>query len=260
MKIQILRCKTFCVLSVFVLFGLIFSGCAAMPEIINLKQDENFTHDEIVAGMMGVGGVVSIANDLDESESRKYAGLLKDSFQSARKELVILPVEEVVRWIGNDDYQTIFHNYKYTGNLNLDFLKNQTSQAAFRYLLLARIIENDVSETSKRCPRPEIPTQFDLKGNPIIKEIAVELISTRRIDVSLDIYDLKKKILVFSGIINESKSKTRTAYYEKKDEGIGRTFALIPVRAFLEVALKPSAPSTDELLHKIFKAFARYIP
>ena len=261
MKILILKFKTFCVLSIFVLSGLVLSGCAAMPEIINLKQDESFTHDEIVAGMMGVGGVVSIVNDLDESESSKYAGILKESFLSVRKEFVILPVEEVVQRIGNDHYQTILDDYQFTGKLNLDFLKKlESSQTAFRYLLLVRIIENEVTETKEKVPRPEIPPQWDKKGNPIVKEIAVELIATRRIRVSLDIYDLKKGIPVWSGIINESKSKERTAYFEEKDEGIGRTFALIPVRAFLEVTLQPSVPRTDELLHKIFKAFAQYIP
>jgi len=232
-----------------------------MPEIINLKQDESFTHDEIVAGMMGVGGVVSIVNDLDESESSKYAGILKESFLSVRKEFVILPVEEVVQWIGNGHYHTILHDYKYTGKLNLDFLKKfKSSQNPFRYLLLARIIENEITKTREEVPRPEIPPQWDSKGNPIVKEIAVELTATRRMMVSLDIYDLKKGLPVWSGIINESKSKQRTAYFEKKDEGIGRTFALIPVRAFLEVTLQPSIPRTDELLHKIFKAFAQYIP
>jgi hypothetical protein len=54
-KIQILRCKKFCILSIFIL-----SGCVTIPEVINLKQDESFTHDEIVAGMRGVGGVISI--------------------------------------------------------------------------------------------------------------------------------------------------------------------------------------------------------
>ncbi len=256
MKIRILRCKTFCVLSFLVL-----SGCATIPGIINLKQDESFSHDEIVGGMMGVGGVVSIVNDLDESESSKYADILRDSFLSVRKEFVILPVEEVVQWIGNDHYQTILHDYKYTGELNLDFLKKlEPFQTPFRYLLLVRIIENEVFETKEKYPRPEIPPQWDLKGNPIVKEIAVELITTRRIRVSLDIYDLKKGIFVWSGIINESKSKKRTAYFEEKDEDIGRMFALIPVRAFLEVTLQPSAPRTDELLHKIFNAFAQYIP
>jgi len=261
MKIRILRCKTFCVLSIFVLSGLVLSGCAAKPKIINLKQDESFTHDEIVNATMGVGGVVSIVNDLDESVSSKYAGILKESFLSVRKEFVILPVEDVVQWIGNDNYQTILDDYQYTGKLNLDFLKKlESSQTAFRYLLLVRIIENEVTETREKVPRPEIPPQWDKKGNPIVKKIAVESIATRRIRVSLDIYDLKKGIPVFSGIINESKSKERTAYFEEKDEGIGRTFALIPVRAFLEVTLKPSVPRTEELLHKIFKAFAQYIP
>ena len=261
MKIRILKFKTFHVLSTFVLSGLVLSGCATIPEIINLKQDESFTHDEIVSGMMGVGGVVSVVNDLDESVSSKYAGILKESFLSVRKEFVILPVEDVVQWIGNDNYQTILDDYEFTGKLNLDFLKKlESSQTSFRYLLLVRIIENEVTESREKVPRPEIPPQWDKKGNPIVKEIAVELIATRRIRVSLDIYDLKKGIPVFSGIINESKSKERTAYFEEKDEGIGRTFALIPVRAFLEVTLKPSVPRTDELLHKIFKAFAQYIP
>ncbi len=212
MKIRILRCKTFCVLSFLVL-----SGCATIPEIINLKQDESFTHDEIVGGMMGVGGVVSIVNDLDESESSKYAGILRNSFLSVKKEFVILPVEEVLQWIENNHYQTILQDYKYTGELNLDFLKKlESSQTAFRYLLLIRIVENEITETKEKYPRPEIPPQWDLEGNPIVKEIAVELITTRRIRASLDIYDLKKEIPVWSGIINESKSKKKPHISRKR--------------------------------------------
>ena len=71
---------------------------------------------------------------------------------------------------------------------------------------------------------------------------------------------METDLLVWPGTINETQSKQTTAYIEKKDEGIGRTFALIPVRAFIEVALEPSAPPIDKLLHKIFKAFAQYIP
>ncbi|MCP4371327.1 MAG: hypothetical protein GY797_24900, partial [Deltaproteobacteria bacterium] len=244
MKIRIFRCKTFCILSF-----LVFSGCATIPGITNLKQHKSFTRDEIVAGMMGVGGVVSIVNDLDPLAGGKYADILRDSLLSVREEFVILPVEEVVQRLEKDHYQAISHNYKYTGKLDLDLLKKlDSSQTAFRYLLLVRIIENEITKTREKSPRPEIPPRWDLEGNPIVKEIAVELITTRRIGASLDIYDLKKKIPVFSGMINESKSKERTAYIEKKDEGIGRMFALIPVRAFLEVALEPSAPRTDKLL------------
>jgi len=256
MKIRIFRCKTFCIISF-----LVFSGCATIPGITNLKQHKSFTHDEIVAGMMGVGGVVSIANDLDQSVSRKYSDILRDSLLSVRKGFVIFPVEEVTQRIEKDHYQEIIKDYKYTGELNLDLLKKlESSQTEFRYLLLVRIIENEITKTREKSPRPEIPPQWDLEGNPVVKEIAVELITTRRIEVSFDIYDLKKKIPVFSGMIDESKSKERTAYIEKKDEGIGRMFALIPVRAFLEVALEPSAPRTDKLLRKIFKAFAQYMP
>ena len=243
------------------IFVVICNGCATIPDIVNLKQDESFTYDEIVAGKMVVGGVVSIVNDLDESESSKYAALLRDSFLSVRKEFVILPVEEVVQRLEKDLYQTILYDYKYTGELDLDFFKKlESCQTAFRYLLLVRIIENEVSESTEKRPRTEIPPKTDWKGNPIVKEIDVVLIAKRRIRVSLDIYDLKKRILGWSGIINESKSKERSPYFEEKDENIVKSFALIPMRAFLEVTLQPSAPSTDKLLHKIFKAFAQNMP
>lgn len=261
MKIQISRCKKFCILSIFVLSGWVLSGCATIPDIINLKHDESFTHDAIVAGMMGVGGVVSIVNDLEESESRKYATILRDRFLSVREEFVILPVEETAERLGNNLYQQMLDDYTVYGKLNSDFLKElEFCQNAFRFLLLVRIIENEVTETTEKCPRIEIPQQTDLKGIPIVKELAVRLITERRMMVSLDIYDLKKGILTWSGMINESKSKQRTAYVKDKDEDIGKSFALIPVRAFLEVALKPSAPPTDKLLRKIFLAFAEYMP
>jgi len=243
------------------LLVVICNGCATIPEITNLKQDESFTHDEIVTGKMVVGGVVSIVNDLDESESSKYVDMLSDSFLSVRKEFVILPVEEVVQRLGKELYQKILSDYKYTGELNLDFLKKlESCQTAFRYLLLVRIIENEVSERTEKRPRPEIPPKTDLRGNPIVKEIDVVLIATRRIIVSLDVYDIKKRILAWSGIINESKSKERSPYYEEKDEDIVKSFKLIPVRVFLEVMLQPSAPSTEKLLHNIFKAVAQNMP
>ena len=255
-KIQTFKFKAFCLLSI-----LVFSGCATIPKINNLKQDKSFTPDEIVAGRLGVGGVVSIVNDLDDSARRQYSDILRKSLLSVRKEYVILPVEEVAKWIEKDHYQAILNDYKYTGELSLNLLKKlASSQTAFRYLLLIRIIENEITKTREKSPRPEIPPQWDLEGNPVVKEIAVELTTSRRIRVSLDIYDLEKEILVWHGTINENKSKERTAYIEKKDEGIGRMFALIPVRTFLEVALEPSAPTTDKLLQKIFKAFAQYIP
>ena len=243
------------------LFVVMCNGCATIPEIVNLKQDESFTHDEIVAGKMVVGGVVSIVNDLDELESSKYADMLRDSFLSVRKEFVILPVEEVVQRLGKELYQKILYDYKYTGELNLDFLKKlESCQTAFRYLLLVRIIENEVSERTEKRPRPEIPPKTDWKGNPIVKKIDVVMIATRRIIVSLDIYDLKKRILALSGEIDESKSKERSPYYEEKDEDIVKSFKLIPVRAFLGVVFQPSAPSTEKLLHNIFKAIVQNMP
>ncbi|MBW1821874.1 MAG: hypothetical protein JRI92_08935 [Deltaproteobacteria bacterium] len=172
-----------------------------------------------------------------------------------------MPVEEVVQRLGKELYQKILYDYKYTGELSLDFLKKlESCQTAFRYLLLVRIIENEVSERTEKRPRLEIPPKTDWRGNPIVKEIDVVLIAMRRIRVSLDVYDLKKRILALSGIINESKSKERTAYFEEKDEDIVKSFALIPMRAFLEVTIQPSAPSTDKLLHTIFKAFAQNMP
>ena len=258
---QILSRTMIILLLLSLIFVVICNGCATMPEIVNLKQDESFTHDEIVSGKMVVGGVVSIVNDLDESESIRYATMLRESFLTVRKEFVILPVEEVVQRLGKDLYQKILYDYKYTGELNLYFLKKLESyQTAFRYLLLVRVIENEVSESTEERPRSEIPPQTDLLGNPIVEKIDVVLTATRRIGVSLDVYDLNKKILAWSGIINESKSKERTAYFEEKDEDIVKSFALIPVRAFLEVTFRPSAPSTDKLLHKIFKAFAQNMP
>jgi len=232
-----------------------------MPEVISLKQDESFTHDAIVAGMMGIGGVVSAVNDLEESKSSKYATILRDSFCRTRKEFIIWPVEEIVQRLGNDLYQKVINNYLESGELNSDLLKElEFFRNAFRFLVLVRIIENEVTETTEECPTTEIPPLTDLKGNPIVKEIAVRLITARHMTVSLDIYDLKKGISTWSGMINESRTKQRTAYVKDRDESIVKTFALIPVRAFLEVGLKPSAPRTDKLLRKIFLAFAGNMP
>jgi hypothetical protein len=138
-------------------------GCATIPDVINLKQDESFTHDSIVAGMMGVGGVVSIVKDLDESESSKYATILRARFLATREEFVILPVEEATQRLGNNLYREMLNDYTVYWKLNSDFLKElEFCQNAFRPLLLVRIIENDVTETRENCSESEILPRRDL--------------------------------------------------------------------------------------------------
>lgn len=89
------RCEIFVSLAFVLLLGC--STTATAPVVSSLKLDESFTHEAIVAGKMGIGGVVSLAAASDRREAATYARLLRSALMNERADFVVLPVEEVTK-------------------------------------------------------------------------------------------------------------------------------------------------------------------
>lgn len=246
------RCEIFVSLAFVLLLGC--STTATAPVVSSLKLDESFTHEAIVAGKMGIGGVVSLAAASDRREAATYARLLRSALMNERADFVVLPVEEVTRKIGIDSQQMILEEYAQTARLSLPSLKEAQAVAdECRYIVFARVIDNEVEEACREY------TETDPEEGSSEESIWVELITTRHITASMDVYDLVKASSVFHGTIDISKSAIKK-YSKTKDRNIGEMFLRIPVHAFVQTALQPKPPSTEKLLGTVFVAFAKNMP
>jgi hypothetical protein len=224
---------------------------------------ESFTHEEIVAGKMGIGGVVSVANDSKEPEAAGYARLLRRVLMTERRDFVVLPIEEVRRRIGTDYHQAILEEYARSGRLSLTSLKKaQAVAGACRYIVFARIIDNRVEEACQEHTEEGweqgLPWE-DWEESAREEDVWVELITTRHMTASIDVYDLVRPISVFHGTLDISESVSKE-YAKTEEKNIAEMFLRLPTHAFLETALQPNPPSTARLLGKLSITFSKNMP
>ena len=235
----------------------LLAGCATTvtaPGVPSFKIDESLTHEKIVAGKMGIGGVVTHVSDCDRAESDRYASLLRRTSMNEREDFVVLPIEEVRRRIGTDSHKIILEEYAQSGRLSLPSLMEAQAVAdECRYMVFAVIIDNKVDVTRREY------TESDWKTGSSEEELWVDLVTTRHMSASMDIYDLIRAISVFRGTVDISESVSKE-YAKTADRNIGEAFMRMPVHVFMQTALQPKPPSTERILGKLFVIFANNIP
>lgn len=262
------RCKIFISLALAWLLGC--SSTATSPVASSFKIHESFTREQIVVGNMGIGGVVSVVNDSEEPAADEHARLLRNALMTKRKDFVVLPIEKVKRIIGTDDYQVILEEYARSGHVSLASLREaQVMAGACRYIVFARITNNRVEEASQEYteedweqsppPGDQSLSSEDQEERTPEEDIWVELITTRHMTASIDVYDLLRPMSVFHGTLNISES-VRKEYAKTEDRNIAETFLRLPTHAFLETALQPKPPATARLLGKLFITFSKNMP
>jgi hypothetical protein len=233
------------------------AGCATTvtaPVISPLKIDESLTHETIVAGKMGIGGVVTHVSDSGSAEAGTYARLLRKTFMNERQDFVVLPIEEVRRKIGTDRHETVLQEYARAGRLTGPCLMEAQAVAnECRYMIFASIIDNEVNVTCREY------TETDWETGSSQGDLWVEVMTTRYMRASMDIYDLVTAVSVFRGTVNISESVSKK-YSKTADRNIGERFLRMPVHAFLQTALQPEPPSTEGVLEKLFVTFAKSVP
>lgn len=232
-------------------------GCsttATPPLVSSFKFDESLTHEAIVAGKIGIGGVVSVVDSPDRTVATTYGHLLRTALLNQRADFVVLPADQVRRGIGTDCHQMILEEYAQADGSSLPSLKEvQAIADECRYIVFARIIDDEVAETYREY------TETDWEQGSPEEGVRVKLITTRHITASIDVYDLVTANSVFHSTMDTSESVSKE-YSKTQDKNIGETFLRIPVHAFVQTALQPKPPSTERLLGKLFVAFAKNMP
>jgi hypothetical protein len=251
----------------------LLSGCsttATSPVASSFEIHESFTHEKIVAGKMGIGGVVSVADYSKEPAADEHARLLRNALMTERKDFVVLPIDKVKGMIGTDYHQAILDEYARSGQLSLEALrKTQTIAGACSYIVFARIMDNRVEEARQEyteevwgqsLPEENLssPSEDQEESTPE-EDIWVELITTRHMTASIDVYDLLGTMSVFHGTLNISES-VHKEYAKTEDRNIAEMFLRLPTHVLLETALQPKPPATDRLLGKLFITFSKNMP
>lgn len=122
--------------------------------------------------------------------------------------------------------------------------------------MLVLILANEVTETTGEQSENYSP---HFEKTSASDERSVELITARRVAVSIRIFDLETRALVWEGVVEESESESRT-YSPQRPDNAGEFCLSIPLEIMLEDVYQPPAPSTETLLTKIFRTFAQIIP
>lgn len=256
-----------------ILLIFMFFGCAShQSQITAYQKDKSFVHAQLVAGALGICGIISIDQQFDKGECETFAELLHEVLRKTRENLAVAPVQQVVGSIGNPIYDEIMSEYKmYPASVLKSLQKIAFAENDFRYLLLVSIDLNEIRKDQYKEIRPK-----EVSNTPLIdmdlnmdeeEEIEEETLSvfktTRTIKISFHIYDLRNAFLVWRCTFEDSGSNSRSIVLD--DTGgvvkeITRPLSLGVMQGFYGSALQPEAPKFETLLKRVFFSFADQLP
>ena len=251
------------------LLVLLLQGCTASHTDIDFVHEEGFTRQALIAGGLAVGGMVSAVERLDEEERVRYAERLGERIAGKYPDLEMHTAEELQGILGRY-YHEVVDEYRRTGGLTRGTLATLGKRIAVaRYIALARIVENIVTENRSEYPE-EAPEAYELLKDPsstsregtddsLYVTVWVELSTTRKMTVEMAIYDLRRRSRVLSGSIHESVTRhVKHGRRERKDrhEKLLNTVAQRAVGVVMKSMMQPAAPDEAELLDRVFSGFA----
>ncbi len=107
-----------------------------------LRVDPTFTRDNLRAGGIGIGGIVSLVPG--DADSLISSGRFEHLLQTAVKKkgnLSVLPSERMKEAMGDSEYEGFLEGYRLTGTIRPADLSGMGSSfcAASRYLIFARV-------------------------------------------------------------------------------------------------------------------------
>lgn len=237
-----------------ILATLLLSGCGGMT-MTGGYIDPGFVHQTILGGRMTVVGVVSSVQDLTVKERNDYASVLRTNFLEYRKDYSVAPSGDLVNKIGKDSYSQILGNYKETGSLSAENLQKIKETMGVKYAVLARIESDQTTNGPRR--------------NSMSYSGKIESIATRKMMVSMNIYDLDANRSVFSGNIegNTDETALHDKYSPRNDFASGLSGIINAAKGG-----KIEAPPTEDelypypfvdpkrILNDIFRQFAWNLP
>ena len=239
----------------FLIVSIVLCSCAT--RIAGLKQSESFVYSNVLSGKVGVGGVTSVMENLEDGRKSALANLLRTELLEERKEYNVVPSGTLAAKIGKAKYGQVMESYKAEGVLtdeSLALLKPAATVS--RYVAFARIENDNVSNG-----RSEIPDRNE-KGEAIPNSGRISTSTKRTMTASLNIYDLQNGDVAWSGSV--TKSATNTQEYDRQHEmqlvSVIKAFKGEARESDAEKYPYPSAPEANKVLAKIFAGFAENMP
>ena len=242
----------------FILMLALTSGCATT--IRGLKHDPSFTFDSVKASGLYVGGVVSATAELAPGEITTFSSILRSGFLDERKDIYVHDPAAFTSAVGIERRAAMLSEYKNAGVVSTRWLDEIRSKIpAARYVIFARIEDDAVTRERRKEDVYNEKEKDKDKRKLIGQKIKTE--ATRRMSVSLSIYDITAGAFVWGGSVEKSRSDSRQ-YETRLDDNTA--ILLNTINRVLNEEDKiypyPPYPAQRDVLSSIFMGFAENLP
>lgn len=240
----------------FALLLLSLAGCATT--IRDLRHDPSFTLDSIKTSGLYVGGVVSAVTDLNPGEVTTFSSILRSGFLDERKDIYVHDPASVTSAIGIERRSALLTEYKNAGMVSVRWLGEIGSKIpGARYVVFARIEEDALT---KERHKENLYHEKDKDKKKVIG-LKIKSEATRRMGVSLAIYDITAGASVWGGSVEKSRSDNRQ-YETRLDDQVALLLDTINRALNEEDKLYPYPPNPAQrdILTAIFRGFAENLP
>lgn len=243
----------------FLLFAMVsvLIGCAARVD--GLVHDKSFDYHAAVGGRLALVGVVSSVEPLSAAERSRHSELFRREILAEHKQYEVVSAGQVARKLGLH-YTTMLDGYRDTATLaDDDFARLQAANLKARYLVLARIDQNAVSQDRSENRQQ----RYDKKGKPNGEVVTVAYNTQRAVATLVTIYDVKTRQSVWSGSVAQQQSNSNRREREVANDINDILLEALIDAAFGDQALEqryPTAPAFDRVLRSTFSGVAENLP
>lgn len=236
-------------------FLFLLASCAT--KVVGLQQSEDFNYPNLQAGKLIIAGVTSSVDEISMRENLAFSNLMKTHITEERSDVPILPAGALLKKLGKKDYAALIEDYSLTGNVgekNIALIKTKMRLA--RFVTFVKIESNE-----ELTNHDEVPAE-DSQGKEISGKTKITAMVERKINAAIQIVDLAKSNIAWSGSIEKSIKKYN---YHTQNKESGLITLVKAVKGTKEESIEkkfpaPKAPTTKEVLAQIFSAFANNLP
>jgi len=238
---------------------------ACKTPVVGMQQHPSFTYETVMQNQIAIGGVVSTVDQLTDVERIRFSDILFRELVDEREGIQIIRAGLVVKAMGLEQHQQWLDDYMLTGTIaysDTSFLREKFPHA--RYLVLSRIELHDVSSSHSETETDVADSKEDReKGEYEFVRVDVSLKTKRQMGVSLAVYDLQQKLMVWSGYISNTDTNSNDASrtFDKHNrwrEELADAF----IDALIDEKRNnyPAPPPLEHVLAGVFSGFAENMP
>ncbi len=238
---------------------------ACKAQVVGMQQHPSFTYESVMQNRFVIGGIISTVKPLDDMARIRFSDLIGRRFAEEQPRMAIVRTGFLIKALGHEAYEQMLGEYRKTGIIDpLDVAQIRRDFPDIRYMMLARIEKNDVSQNHDQTETDVADSADDAKEGEFEQvRVDVSLTTRREMGATLVIYDLKQDVLAWSGYVSASETNSNDSSRTfNKDKRWKEELVDVFVDALigLNSGEYPVAPSQDEVLADIFEGFAENMP